>query len=59
MVEVKYWKDSDFKGSGKNQEPMKSGCCVRYLVLVEQVNDSSRKIFEKWRQLGTRAGRDI
>lgn len=49
MVEVKYWKDSDFKGSGKHLEQMRSGGCVRYLVLVEQVNDSSRRIFEKWR----------
>ena len=43
MVEVKYWKNSDFKGSGKSQEQMRSGGCIQYLVLVEQVNDSSQE----------------
>jgi len=52
MVEVKYWKNSDFKGSWKNQEQTGSRCCVHYLVLVEQVNILHRKIFEKWRQAG-------
>lgn len=43
MVGVKYWKNSDFNGSGKNEEQMRSGGCVHYLVLVEQVNDSSQE----------------
>lgn len=44
MAEVEYWKNSDSKDSGKNQERVRSGCCVHYLVLVvEQVNDSSQE----------------
>ena len=43
MVGVKYWENSDFKGCGKNEEQKRSGGCVQYLVLVEQVNDSSQE----------------
>lgn len=51
MAEVTYWEKLPFiqRFWGK-QYWRRSGCCVQYVVLVEQVNDSS---WENFREMET------